>query len=93
MDIDSLLLLFIVTVLALGAAMLVMAVGVIFKRKCLRGSCGGVAVRDANGEAITCDDCPNRGTPGKSPIVHARRLTQPKMRGVAQHPAAPDGNA
>lgn len=44
----------------LGLAVLAMAIGVMFKRPCLRGSCGGSAVHDANGQKLSCDDCPNR---------------------------------
>ena len=44
----------------IGLAMLVMAVGVIFKNRCLRGSCGGVGVRGPGGELLTCDTCPRR---------------------------------
>jgi hypothetical protein len=43
-----------------GIAVLAMAVGVMFKRPCLRGSCGGTAVHDAQGRKLSCDDCPNR---------------------------------
>ena len=38
---------FILVACAMGA----MAIGVIFRRPCLKGSCGGVA---------SCPDCPNR---------------------------------
>ena len=41
-------------------AMLIMAVGVIFKRPCLRGSCGGPDILNADGEPLTCATCPNR---------------------------------
>ncbi len=41
-------------------AVLAMAVGVIFKRPCLRGSCGGPAVVGPDGRKLSCDDCPNR---------------------------------
>jgi len=51
----------------IGLAMLVMAVGVIFKNRCLRGSCGGVGVRGADGELLTCDTCPRRNGPECSP--------------------------
>lgn len=44
----------------LGIAVAAMAIGVMFKRPCLRGSCGGTAVHDANGQKLSCDDCPNR---------------------------------
>ena len=43
-----------------GIAMLIMAVGVIFKRPCLRGSCGGPEVLDANGQSLSCATCPNK---------------------------------
>ncbi|RMH22595.1 MAG: DUF539 domain-containing protein [Acidobacteria bacterium] len=39
---------------------LIMAVGVIFKRPCLRGSCGGPDIFDRDGDPITCATCPNR---------------------------------
>ena len=44
----------------IALVMLVMSVGVIFSGKCLRGSCGGPAILDADGEPITCATCPNR---------------------------------
>ena len=37
-----------------------MAVGVIFRRPCLRGSCGGPEVVGAGGEPLSCSTCPNR---------------------------------
>jgi len=39
-----------VTFLAFALAMLLMATGVLAKRPCLKGSCGG----------LSCADCPNR---------------------------------
>lgn len=44
----------------MGLAVLAMAVGVIFKRPCLRGSCGGPEVMGSDGEPISCAACPNR---------------------------------
>ena len=44
----------------MGVAVLAMAVGVIFKRPCLRGSCGGPEVMGGDGEPISCAACPNR---------------------------------
>lgn len=48
------------TLAVFALAMLIMAVGVIFRRPCLRGSCGGPEVLDARGEPLTCATCPNR---------------------------------
>lgn len=39
---------------------LIMAVGVMFKGRCLRGSCGGQAILDADGELLNCATCPAR---------------------------------
>ena len=50
----------ILTVAAIAIVMLIMAVGVIFKRPCLRGSCGGPEIFDADGEALSCGACPRR---------------------------------
>jgi hypothetical protein len=44
--------------IALAAA--AMAIGVIFRRPCLRGSCGGPEVVGAGGEKLSCGACPNR---------------------------------
>jgi hypothetical protein len=52
--------LLLLTLTLFALAMLVMAVGVIFSGRCLRGSCGGPAVLDADGEPITCATCPHR---------------------------------
>lgn len=41
-------------------AMAIMAVGVIFNNRCLRGSCGGAEVFDADGEPLSCSACPKR---------------------------------
>lgn len=50
----------VLTVAAIAIVMLIMAVGVIFKRPCLRGSCGGPEIFDADGEPISCGACPRR---------------------------------
>ena len=47
-----------------------MAVGVMFKRPCLRGSCGGPAVLGADGSKLSCATCPNRRRQGTR-RVHA----------------------
>jgi hypothetical protein len=54
---------FVVAAVLIGAAVLAMAVGVIFRRPCLRGSCGGPAVTGPGGEKISCAACPNRRKP------------------------------
>ncbi len=51
---------FLIVLLLLGLGVAFMAVGVIFKRPCLRGSCGGPALHTAAGEKISCATCPNR---------------------------------
>jgi hypothetical protein len=51
---------FLLTLLALGIAVLAMAIGVIFRRPCLRGSCGGPEVLGPQGEKLSCATCPNR---------------------------------
>lgn len=48
----------VVALLAIGIA--AMAIGVIFRRPCLRGSCGGPALHGPGGEKISCGTCPNR---------------------------------
>lgn len=50
-----------VSLLFIGAAVAAMAIGVVFRRPCLRGSCGGPAVKDAHGRSLSCVTCPNRG--------------------------------
>lgn len=51
---------FVLAAVLIGAAVLAMAVGVIFRRPCLRGSCGGPAVVGPGGEKISCSGCPNK---------------------------------
>jgi hypothetical protein len=53
-------LVFVVAAVLIGGAVLAMAVGVIFRRPCLRGSCGGPAVTGPDGEPLSCDHCPRR---------------------------------
>lgn len=44
----------------IALAMLGMAVGVLWRRPCLRGSCGGAEVRAADGTPLSCRACPKR---------------------------------
>jgi hypothetical protein len=60
MSLDTLLPVFLLALLAIGIAVAAMAVGVIFKRPCLRGSCGGSAVLGPDGNKLSCATCPNR---------------------------------
>jgi len=60
MNLEALGTVFVLAAVLIGAAVLAMAVGVIFRRPCLRGSCGGPAALGPDGEKISCSDCPNR---------------------------------
>jgi hypothetical protein len=53
-------LVFAIAVVLLGVAIAGMAIGVMFRRPCLRGSCGGPAVLGPDGQKLSCDSCPNR---------------------------------
>jgi hypothetical protein len=52
---------FLLALLLIAFGVLAMAVGVIFRRPCLRGSCGGPESATAKGERLSCATCPNRG--------------------------------
>ena len=52
--------LIILTFVVFAIIFVAMAVGYIFRGKCLAGSCGGQAVLDANGELLNCEHCPVR---------------------------------
>lgn len=52
--------LFLLTLVVVGVVMVLMAVGLFFKRPCLRGSCGGPDILDSRGESHTCAACPRR---------------------------------
>jgi hypothetical protein len=60
MSLSTLATVFLLVAVLIGAAMIAMAIGVIFRRPCLRGSCGGSAVVGPDGEKLSCDDCPRR---------------------------------
>ncbi len=47
-----------------GIAMAIMAIGLLSKNRCLRGSCGGPDVLDAQGESLRCGACPRRDEQG-----------------------------
>lgn len=71
-------LVFAITLVLLGAGVLAMAIGVFFRRPCLRGSCGGPEVRAADGESLSCATCPNR-----------QRKPAPGAPGISVAPKAP----
>lgn len=48
------------SLVVIGASVAAMAIGVIFRRPCLRGSCGGPEVRGSDGQPLSCATCPNR---------------------------------
>ncbi len=52
--------LLLLTLALFAIVMLAMSVGVLVTGRCLRGSCGGPAILDGDGEPITCATCPNR---------------------------------
>ena len=61
---------FLLSVIVVGLAMLIMAVGVIFSNRCLRGSCGGDKVFDSDGKELVCDACPNRVSEDEALVDH-----------------------
>ncbi len=52
--------LILLTTATIAIAMLIMAVGVIFAKRALRGSCGGIQLQGPGGEPLNCDACPYR---------------------------------
>ena len=60
MDASSLIPVFLAVLAIVGVAVAAMAIGVIMKRPCLRGSCGGPAVTGPDGQKLSCETCPNR---------------------------------
>jgi hypothetical protein len=70
MSLVELLGVFAIALLVVGASVAAMAVGVMFKRPCLRGSCGGPSVLGRRGEKLSCTRCPNRRH-GAEPVAPA----------------------
>jgi len=60
MDLTALWVVFFAAAVLFGIAVLAMAIGVIFRRPCLRGSCGGEAIRGPDGTPLSCESCPRR---------------------------------
>jgi len=59
--------------LLIGAAVAAMAVGVMFRRPCLRGACGGPKAPGPDGEAPSCPGCPkrDRAETGRTPAQNS----------------------
>ena len=54
--------LFLLTLAGMAIVMTIMAVGVMFEGRCLRGSCGGPELAGPAGESLACATCPRRKT-------------------------------
>jgi|GEM_PF-893629 len=76
---NAVLLLFL-TALFFGIAMLIMAVGLFFKRPCLRGSCGGPGIFDHDGDPLTCAACPRRKQLERQAAERRRQAALPTVR-------------
>lgn len=63
----TLLIVFSLALVLIAAGVLAMAIGVIFRRPCLRGSCGGAEAATAKGERLSCTTCPNRRRQPRAP--------------------------
>jgi hypothetical protein len=60
MDLASFWPVFLLVAVLVGVAIAAMAIGVMFKRPCLRGSCGGPEAIGPDGQPPSCTTCPNR---------------------------------
>ena len=54
----TLLVVLLASVVLVGASVAAMAIGVMFRRPCLRGSCGGPEVKTAGGESFPAPPAP-----------------------------------
>ena len=59
--------LFLLSAGLIAGVMLIMAVGLLFRYPCLRGSCGGPDVVDAQRRSLRCDACPRRAVESDVP--------------------------
>lgn len=71
--------LFVLTLVVVALVMVIMAVGLFFRRPCLRGSCGGPDLFDSEGDSLTCAACPRRRTlsSGSAPPTLAKPRGEP----------------
>ena len=51
---------FLLTLGGIALVMVIMAIGVMFGGRCLRGSCGGPDVLGPDGDPLSCAACPHR---------------------------------
>ena len=58
---------FLLTLGGMVLIMAIMAVGVVFSGRCLRGSCGGPDAVGPDGEPLNCAACPNRKASQSAP--------------------------
>ncbi len=72
---------FVAALAVIGLALAVMAIGVMFRRPCLRGSCGGPALETPGGERLSCATCPNRAS-SRTPGRRGRRRPGRKSRSM-----------
>ncbi len=49
-------------------AIVLMAIGVIMRRPCLRGSCGGPAIHGPDGTPLSCATCPRARSRQTAPL-------------------------
>ena len=52
--------LLLITFCVFAISVALMAIGYILSGRCIKGSCGGEALYDTDGEMINCDTCPAR---------------------------------
>jgi len=53
------------TIAVIAVVMLLMGVGAMVGRRCLRGSCGGPELLAPDGKSLQCAACPNRDDDGQ----------------------------
>lgn len=73
----------IAAVVLFGACFAAMSVGVVLSNKELRGSCGGVALHDADGDPLSCGACPRQEReicPSDEPLVRLAQIGHPNPR-------------
>lgn len=85
----NLMMVFVVTAVAFGVVISLMAVGVLLGRRAIQGSCGGLGARQAEGESSSCSLCSN-------PEAACRELGRgqaERRRGSSGEPGAVDKSA